>query len=164
MTPHSTGRILRSLAQKGEAPAITGRMNSRHVPYGGILFTGVAYLFGVVLNYLVPAKAFEIAIAVASLGVVSTWATLIICQMKLRQKALRGEIERPSYRMPGAPYTGWLTLAFLALVIGQMAFGGEAEKIAFWSIPGLVLVLFLGWRFVKSRQPASDQKDLVSVD
>ncbi|ANZ39210.1 L-asparagine permease [Lentzea guizhouensis] len=159
---YSTGRILRSLAQKGEAPSFTGRMNSRHVPYGGILFTGVAYLFGVVLNYTVPKDAFDIAIAVASLGVVSTWATLIICQMKLRQKAVRGEIERPSYRMPGAPYTSWLTLAFLALVVGQMAFSsGHAERIAFWSIPGLALVLFLGWRFVKSRQP---QQELTTVD
>ncbi|RDI25547.1 L-asparagine permease [Lentzea flaviverrucosa] len=160
---YSTGRILRSLAQKGEAPAITGRMNSRHVPYGGILFTGAAYLAGVVLNYIVPKDAFDIAIAIASLGVVSTWATLIICQMKLRQKALRGEIERPSYRMPGAPYTSWLTLAFLALVIGQMAFSeGQAERIAFWSIPVLALVLFLGWRFVKSREVR--QEELVTVD
>jgi L-asparagine permease len=160
---YSTGRILRSLAQKGEAPAITGRMNSRHVPYGGILFTGVAYLFGVVLNYIVPKEAFDIAIAVASLGVVSTWATLIICQLRLRKKALAGEIERPSYRMPGAPYTSYGTLAFLALVIGQMAFAGTAEKIAFWSIPVLALVLFLGWRFVKSRQVA-EQEELVTVD
>ncbi|GHH55959.1 L-asparagine permease [Lentzea cavernae] len=158
---YSTGRILRSLAQKGEAPAITGRMNSRHVPYGGILFTGVAYLFGVVLNYIVPKEAFDIAIAVASLGVVSTWATLIICQLRLRKKALAGEIQRPSYRMPGAPYTSYGTLAFLALVIGQMAFAGTAEKIAFWSIPVLALVLFLGWRYVKSREA---QNELVSVD
>ncbi|WP_229693526.1 amino acid permease [Lentzea pudingi] len=159
---YSTGRILRSLAQKGEAPAITGRMNSRHVPYGGILFTGVAYLFGVVLNYTVPKEAFDIAIAVASLGVVSTWATLIICQLRLRKKALAGEIARPSYRMPGAPYTSYGTLAFLALVIGQMAFAGTAEKIAFWSIPVLALVLFLGWRFVKSRE--ARQEELVTVD
>jgi L-asparagine permease len=160
---YSTGRILRSLAQKGEAPAITGRMNSRHVPYGGILFTGVAYLFGVVLNYIVPKEAFDIAIAVASLGVVSTWATLIICQLRLRKKALAGEISRPSYRMPGAPYTSYGTLAFLALVIGQMAFAGTAEKIAFWSIPVVALILFLGWRFVKSRQPVG-QRDLVTID
>jgi L-asparagine permease len=163
---YSTGRILRSLAQKGEAPSFTGRMNSRHVPYGGILFTGAAYLLGVVLNYLVPKDAFDIAIAIASLGVVSTWATLIICQMKLRQKALKGELERPSYRMPGAPYTSWLTLAFLALVVGQMAFSeGHAERIAFWSIPVLALVLFLGWRFVKSRRPVGQEQDeLVTVD
>ncbi|MDX8147079.1 amino acid permease [Lentzea sp. BCCO 10_0061] len=160
---YSTGRILRSLAQKGEAPAITGRMNARHVPYGGILFTGVAYLFGVVLNYIVPKEAFDIAIAVASLGVVSTWATLIICQLRLRKKALAGEIQRPSYRMPGAPYTSYGTLAFLALVIGQMAFAGTAEKIAFWSIPVVALILFLGWRFVKSRQPV-EQRDLVTID
>jgi L-asparagine permease len=152
---YSTGRILRSLAQKGEAPAFTGRMNSRHVPFGGILFTGAAYLFGVVLNYLVPKEAFDIAIAVASLGVVSTWATLIICQMRLRQKALRGEIERPAYRMPGAPYTGWLTLGFLVLVIGQMAFAGTAEKIAFWSIPVFALALVVGWRLVGRRQRAA---------
>ncbi|SDP89295.1 L-asparagine permease [Lentzea jiangxiensis] len=160
---YSTGRILRSLAQKGEAPAFTGKMNSRHVPYGGILFTGAAYLFGVVLNYTVPKEAFDIAIAVASLGVVSTWATLIICQLRLRKKAMAGEIERPSYRMPGAPYTSWGTLAFLALVIGQMAFAGTAEKIAFWSIPVLALLLFVGWRFVKSRQPVEPER-LVSVD
>jgi L-asparagine permease len=159
---YSTGRILRSLAQKGEAPAFTGKMNSRHVPYGGILFTGAAYLFGVVLNYLVPKEAFDIAIAVASLGVVSTWATLIICQMRLRQKALRGEVARPSYRMPGAPYTGWLTLGFLALVIGQMAFAGTAERIAFWSIPVLALALVVGWRVVGRRQQQAAER-LTSV-
>ncbi|MFD9705883.1 amino acid permease [Lentzea sp. NPDC059081] len=157
---YSTGRILRSLAQKGEAPAFTGRMNSRHVPAGGILFTGAAYLFGVILNYIVPKEAFDIAIAVASLGVVSTWATLIVCQLRLRKKALAGEVVRPSYRMPGAPYTSYGTLAFLGLVIGQMAFAGTAEKIAFWSIPVLAVVLFLGWRFVRSRRGAEPALEL----
>ncbi|MFD1046456.1 amino acid permease, partial [Kibdelosporangium lantanae] len=95
---YSTGRVLRALADKGEAPAFAGRMNSRHVPYGGILFTSVIYVLGVVLNYIVPQEAFDIAIAIASLGVVATWATLIICQMRLRQAALRGDVERPAYR------------------------------------------------------------------
>ena len=65
-------------------------MNSRHVPYGGILLTSVIYVLGVVPNYVVPREAFDIAIAIASLGVVATWATLIVCQMRLRQAALRG--------------------------------------------------------------------------
>ncbi|GLZ33535.1 L-asparagine permease [Lentzea sp. NBRC 105346] len=158
---YSTGRILRSLAQKGEAPSFTGKMNSGHVPYGGILFTAGAYVVGVVMNYLVPKEAFDIAIAIASLGVVATWATLIICQMKLRDKALRGEVQRPSYRMPGAPYTNWLTLGFLVLVVVQMAFAAEAEKIAFWSIPVVVAVLAVGWRFIKARAPRD--QELVTV-
>ncbi|MGW4486361.1 amino acid permease [Amycolatopsis sp. NPDC004368] len=151
---YSTGRILRALADHGEAPKFVGRMNSRHVPYGGILFTSVVYVLGVVLNYLVPQEAFDIAIAVASLGVVATWATLIYSQMRMRQAALRGELERPSYRMPGAPYTGWATLGFLLLVVVLMGFSDGAEKIAFYSIPVLVVVLAVGWRIVSRRQGA----------
>ncbi|WP_027927611.1 amino acid permease [Amycolatopsis benzoatilytica] len=151
---YSTGRILRALADNGEAPKFVGKMNSHHVPYGGILFTSVAYVLGVVLNYLVPKEAFDIATAVASLGVVATWATLVYSQMRMRQAALRGELERPSYRMPGAPYTGWATLGFLALVIVLMGFSDGAEKIAFYSIPAIVVVLAIGWRIVSRKQQA----------
>ncbi|MBB4683459.1 amino acid permease [Amycolatopsis jiangsuensis] len=151
---YSTGRILRALADKGEAPKFVGRMNSRHVPFGGILFTSVAYVLGVVLNYIVPSEAFDIATAVASLGVVATWATLILSQMRMRQAALRGELERPSYRMPGAPYTNWATLGFLVLVIVLMGFSDGAEKIAFYSIPVIVVVLAGGWWLVSRRRQA----------
>ncbi|WP_106189306.1 amino acid permease [Umezawaea tangerina] len=151
---YSTGRVLKSLAQKGEAPVFTGRMSRNHVPYGGVLFTSVVYLAGVVLNYVVPKEAFDIAIAIASLGVVATWATIIVCQLRLRASALRGEVERPGYRMPGAPYTNWATLGFLALVLVLMAFAGTAERVAFWSIPVLVVVLTVGWKAVQARRPA----------
>ena len=155
---YSTGRILRSLAE-GRAPSFVSRMSGRHVPYGGILFTSVAYLLGVVLNYLVPKDAFDIAIAIASLGMITTWATLVFCQLRLRQAALRGELERPSYRMPWAPYSGWATLAFLALVVVLMGFSDGAEKIAFYSIPVLAVVLAVGWRFVaKRREPAAQRR------
>ncbi|WP_134661535.1 MULTISPECIES: amino acid permease [unclassified Amycolatopsis] len=151
---YSTGRILRALADEGEAPKFVGKMNSRHVPYGGILFTSVAYVLGVVLNYIVPSKAFDIATAIASLGVVATWATLVFSQMRMRQAALRGELERPSYRMPGAPYTGWATLGFLVLVVVLMGFSDGAEKIAFYSIPAIVVVLAVGWRLVSRKRQA----------
>ena len=129
-----------------------------------MLFTSVVYLAGVILNYLVPKEAFDIAIAIASLGVVATWATIIVCQMRLRESALRGEIERPSYRMPGAPYTNWATLGFLALVLVLMAFAGTAERVAFWSIPVLAVVLFFGWKAVQSRRPVvQEDKEPVSV-
>jgi len=149
---YSTGRILRALADKGEAPAFAGRMSARHVPYGGILFTSGVYVLGVVLNGVVPKDAFDIATAIASLGVVATWATLVICQMRLRRAALRGELERPGYRMPGAPYTAWATLAFLALVVVLMGFAGGAEQIAFFSLPAIVAVIGIGWWAVSARR------------
>ncbi|MCW2948337.1 MAG: L-asparagine permease [Actinoallomurus sp.] len=151
---YSTGRIMRALSIKGEAPRFVGRMSRRHVPYGGILFTAVVLVLGVGLNYAVPQMAFDIATSIASLGVVAVWATLVCCQIRLRAAANRGEIERPSFRMPGAPVTNWLTLAFLGVVIALMAFADEASKIAFWSLPAVAIVLFAGWRVVRRRASA----------
>lgn len=148
---YSTGRVMRALALRGEAPEFVGRMNARHVPYGGILFTSIVLVLGVVLNYVVPKMAFDIATSIASLGVVAVWATLVYCQLRLRAAARRGQVERPSFRMPGAPVTNWLTLGFLALVVLLMAFADPATKIAFWCLPAVVAVLFAGWRFVRSR-------------
>jgi L-asparagine permease len=151
---YSTGRVMRALALKGEAPRFVGRMSARHVPYGGVLFTAIMLVLGVVLNYIMPQMAFDIATSIASLGVVAVWATLIYCQLRLRAAAKRGEIERPSFRMPGAPVTNWLTLGFLVLVIALMPFSDQANRIAFWSLPGVVVVLFVGWRVVRRRRIA----------
>ncbi|MEV6612081.1 amino acid permease [Kutzneria sp. NPDC051319] len=160
---YSTGRVLRSLADKKEAPAFAGKMSRNHVPYGGILFTSVIYVAGVALNQFKGATAaFDIATAIASLGVVATWATLVFCQMRLRQKALRGEIERPHYRMPGAPWTGWLTLGFLVLIVVMMGFAGGAEQVAFFSIPGIAAVIAIGWWAV-SRRRGADESDPTSA-
>ncbi|WP_189060764.1 amino acid permease [Longimycelium tulufanense] len=150
---YSTARILRSLSQRGEAPAFTARMSRRQVPYGGILFTGFVYLCGVALNYWIPTDAFDIAVNVASLGIITTWMTLLFCQIQLRRKALRGEIERPSFRMPGAPYTGWATLAFLVGCLGLMAFSDDwKQQVAVALAPVLAIVLAVGWRIIETRR------------
>ena len=148
---YATGRIMRALSCRGEAPGFVGRMNGRHVPYGGILATAVVLTLGVVLNYAVPKMAFDIATSLSSLGVVGVWATLVYCQLRLRAAALRGEIPRPAFRMPGAPVTNWLTLAFLAVVVALMAFAGTPDRIAFWCLPAMAVAVFTGWRVVRRR-------------
>jgi L-asparagine permease len=151
---YSTGRILRSLAQRGEAPRFANKLSSRHVPYGGVLLTASVLALGVGLNAWVPKQAFDIAVEVASLGVITTWATLLLCQIRLRAAALRGQVRRPQYRMPGAPWTNYCTLGFLAVVVIMMAFESDlATRIAFWCIPLLALVLWLAWRVVGRRTP-----------
>jgi L-asparagine permease len=154
---YSTGRILRSLAQRGEAPKFTARMSRQHVPYGGVLLTCSVYLAGILLNVVVPQRAFDIATAVASLGVLVTWTTILVCQLRLRARAKRGELERPSFRMPLSPASNWLGLGILALVVGLMPFAGLDQAVAFAFIPVLVVVLVLGWRRVRVRasQPSS---------
>jgi L-asparagine permease len=149
---YSTGRILRSLAQRGEAPAFTNLLNSRRAPYGAVLFTGGVFLVGVLLNYVVPKQAFDIATSISSLGVIATWATLLIAQMKLRSRAERGELRRPAYRMPGSPYTNWIVLVFLLGIVGLAALSEElAVRASFYAVPVVVLALAVGWRVVARR-------------
>ena len=114
---YSTGRILRSMAVAGSAPRFAARMNKAGVPYGGIAITAVVALLGVAINFVAPSDAFETVLNVAAVGILVTWATIIVCQMRLKKLADRGELTRPSFRLFWAPYTGYLTLVFLAVVL-----------------------------------------------
>src|SRR3954470_14882626 len=155
---YSTGRILRSMAMNGSAPKFTSLMNKRGVPYGGICLTALIGLFGVLLNGIVPAEAFEIVLNVAALGIIASWATIVICQIQLYRWSQRGVLERPSFRLWGTPYTSYLTLVFLAGVLVLMAFD---PPIGTWTVASLVLIipaLVVGWFAVRSRVLAVAQE------
>ncbi|WP_258059654.1 amino acid permease [Rathayibacter rathayi] len=149
---YSTGRILRSMALNGSAPAFTGRMNKQGVPYGGILLTASITLVGIVLNLFVPAEAFEIVLNVSALGIVTGWAMIVLCQMQLQRWAAQGRLQRPSFRMPGAPVSSWITLAFLVIVVVLIAIDFPTGT---WTV-GIVAVigvpaLIVGWNVAKPR-------------
>jgi L-asparagine permease len=149
---YSTGRILRSMAMNGSAPTFTARMSRQGVPYGGILLTASIGLLGVLLNSIVPDQAFEIVLNVASLGILASWATIIICQLQLHRWSQQGRMARPSFRMWGSPYTGYATLAFLLTVLVLMAFNYPVGTITIGG--GLVVLipaLIGGWYLVRDR-------------
>jgi L-asparagine permease len=154
---YSTGRVLKSLATGGSAPPFVSRMNAQKVPYGGILVTLIVYLFGVVLNYLVPSQVFEIVLNIASLGIVSTWGFIIVCQMKLRQAQDRKAVPRVSFRMPMAPFSAWLTLGFLAGVLVLMAFDYPVGTFTMAATPALAICLLIGWLALKTTKPIGDK-------
>lgn len=148
---YSTGRILRSMSMNGSAPKFTGVMSNRGVPYGGICLTASIGLLGVILNGVVPAQAFEIVLNIAALGIIASWATIVLCQLQLFRWSKQGEMDRPSFRMWGAPYTGYLTLVFLAGVLVLMAFD---KPVGTWTVASLVIVipaLIGGWFAVRGR-------------
>ena len=152
---YSTGRVLRSLASRGEAPKIASRMNRHHVPYGGIMITCAVYFLGVIMNVFVPHRAFDIATALASLGVLATWVTILVCQVQMRAAGERGEVDRPGFRMPGSPVTNYVALAVLAVVLVLMPFANSEQAIAFGCLPALVAALWYGWRRIRRNRDPS---------
>jgi L-asparagine permease len=150
---YSTGRVLRSLAMGGSAPEFVSKMNAAKVPYGGILVTLVIYLIGVGLNYVVPSQVFEIVLNIASLGILSTWAFIVVCQMLLRKAILRGEAEPVSFRMPFAPFSSWLTLGFLLAVLVLTGFDYPDGTFTVAALPVLAVALAIGWMVLKRSNP-----------
>ncbi|MBN8871934.1 MAG: amino acid permease [Rhodospirillales bacterium] len=146
---YSTGRILRSLAMGGSAPDRVARMNTRNVPSQGILITGFIYLIGVGLNYLLPSQVFEIVLNIASLGIISTWAFILLCHLAFRRAVRRGELSPVGFRMPLAPVSNWVTLAFLAGVLVLMAFDYPNGTFTIAATPLLAAALAAGWFLLK---------------
>lgn len=146
---YSTGRVIRTMSHAGSAPHVLGELNNRGVPFGGIALTSVVVIIGVVINYVAPGRAFDIAMNLTAVTLVLTWGAMIIAQMRLHQRANRGEVERPSFRMPLAPYSNWLTLVFLVIVVVLVASG---DSIGFWTIViafPIIGIAWYSWRWVK---------------
>ncbi|MHA7270680.1 amino acid permease [Arthrobacter sp. HLT1-20] len=83
----------------------------------------------------------------------------ILRSMALFRLSKKGEAIRPSFRMIGAPYTGYLTLAFLLTVLVLMAFD---SPVGTWTIGSLVVIipaLIVGWYLSRGRinQIAADR-------
>lgn len=142
---YSTGRILKSMSANGSAPRFVGVMNKSGVPYGGILLTASITVLGVVLNAVLGAtKAFEVVLEVSSLGIVGMWATIVLCQMRYRRWVKEGKADPPSFRMPGAPVTAWVTLGFLLFVLVTLGFS-ETGRWVLASLVVLLPLLVIGW-------------------
>ncbi|WP_055533473.1 amino acid permease [Streptomyces graminilatus] len=148
---YSTGRILRSMAMSGSAPKFTGNMSRSQVPYGGILLTSGFCVLGVGLNFVVPADAFEIVLNFAAIGILATWGMIMICHLVFWRKTENGELTRPSYRLPGSPWTELVTLAFLASVLVLMYADGGAGRTTVLCLPLIAGVLVAGWYGVRAQ-------------
>jgi L-asparagine permease len=157
---YSTGRVLRSLGVSKQAPSFTLKMSSSGVPWAGIVMTSVVYVLGAVLNAVVP-NAFEIALEAAALGVVFTWATIFLCQLRLRRLSNRGVVPPSAFQMPGHPYTSIIGLVFLFSIVVGLAITGWQSSPHFWEkttflvvvigIPVIALALGVGWLVVRPK-------------
>ena len=136
----STGRMLYSLAQNGQAPANFATTSKNGVPRQALLLSIGALLLGVLLNYLAPEKVFVWVTAIATFGAVWTWTMILLAQLKFRRSLSREEAAGLSYRMWLYPFSSYVALAFLAVVIGLMAYF-EETRIALYVGPAFLVLL-----------------------
>lgn len=137
---YSTGRMLRSLSQRGEAPAALGGLSRRRVPLTGIILSAGMMVIGVVVNLISPDRAFVYITSVSTIGIIFVWGMILVCHMIYRARVSRGELPGSDYRLPGAPVTSAIALAFLGLVV-VLLFWTESGRTAL--VVGLVWAILL---------------------
>ncbi len=86
----STGRMLCSLAQRGQAPRRFGVLNAHHVPAAGIHVSAAVMLLAVALNYLVPKKVFICVTSISLIGTLWTWGIILVAHRNYRRAVAGG--------------------------------------------------------------------------
>jgi amino acid transporter, AAT family len=110
-------------------------------------------LIGVALNYVVPEQVFVWVTSVVTIGALWTWAMILFAHMGYRKAVADGRAEQSAFRMPGAPVTNWIALAFIVLVTFFLALD-PSTRVALYVAPVWFGILVLGYRASKSREPA----------
>jgi AAT family amino acid transporter len=145
---YTCGRMLYSLASERQAWAGFARLTKHHVPALGVHFSAFVMLIGVLLNYVVPARAFVWVTSIALMATIWTWAVIMISHHRYRRAVHAGLRPGVSFRMPGAPVANFAVLGFLVVIVVLMGIDPET-RIALYVAPVWLALLALGYRHTR---------------
>jgi len=146
----STGRMLYSLAQRGQAPGALARLSDKHVPATGINVSAAVMLLGVALNYWAPEKAFIWITSISTIGTLWTWGIIMVAHRNYRRAVAAGRARAASFRMPGAPFANWVVVAFLIAVTAMLSLDAD-NRVALYVAPFWFGLLGLGYLRYKAQ-------------
>jgi amino acid transporter, AAT family len=116
----STGRMLYSLACRGQSPRVFASVNRQNVPAAAIHASAAVMLVGVFLNYEVPAHVFTWVTSIVLIGTLLPWGMIMAAHLGYRRAVREGRAAASSFRMPGAPVVNYLVIAFLLFVTAML--------------------------------------------
>ena len=116
---YCNSRMLFGLAEQGDAPKAFLKVNRRGVPVLAIGVSALITLLCVLVNYLAPQRALEMLMALVVSSLVINWAMISLSHLKFRQSLNKRGIE-PGFKSLWYPFSNYLCLAFVALILGVM--------------------------------------------
>ncbi|MEU4151329.1 amino acid permease [Streptomyces sp. NPDC026659] len=155
---YSTGRMLRTLADSGEAPRVFSRLSASKTPAIGVTVSVLFMGIGVVLNYVVPAKAFGYVTSIATAAGIWTWLMILISHVLYRRKVVSGELPASSFPAPGGAVCSYIAIVFLLFVTGLIAYDADS-RICLYVMAVWAIALGIGWFVMKSRTPQTGERE-----
>ncbi|WP_370549172.1 amino acid permease [Edwardsiella tarda] len=146
---YCNSRMLFGLAQQGNGPKALLKVDARGVPVVAIGLSAAATLLCVLINYLMPGKAFELLMALVVSALVINWAMISVAHLRFRaQKDREGVVTR--FRAFWYPAGNYLCLIFMAAILVIMFFT-PGIQISVLLIPLWLVVLAIGYAIKKQR-------------
>ncbi|MER6181628.1 amino acid permease [Streptomyces sp. NPDC001652] len=149
---YSTGRMLRTLADSGEAPKAFNKLSVTKTPALAITVSVLFMGIGVVLNYIVPEKAFGYVVSVATAAGIWTWLMILISHVRYRRAVEAGRLPASSFPAPGGSKGSYVAIVFLLFVTGLIAYDSES-RVCLYVMAGWAVALGIGWAVLKARNP-----------
>lgn len=116
---YGLGRMLYSLAEEGQAPAIFKRLTPTGAPRLATLASGAAMLVGVVLAFLLPKRVYIFLVSSGGFSLLFAYLIILASQLVIRR---REGCRVGSCQLPGYPYSTWLGIVLLILSMAAMPF------------------------------------------
>ncbi|WP_125606793.1 amino acid permease [Lapidilactobacillus bayanensis] len=112
----SAGRILFSLTLHHSNHQLRklGKLSKTQVPAPALVFSGLIIAIAVLLNLVIPDDVFTLVSSVATTCFLFIWGAIIVAHLRYRKTAA-GQVSK--FKVPGAPFTDYLVLAFLTFVV-----------------------------------------------
>lgn len=154
----TNSRTFYNLALQKNAPAFLGTVNSRNVPSRAIMLVFATMFAGVLLNFVMPEKAFELFSSVTVFALVCAWTSILVSHLRFRRlRAQAGQVDKLTYRMPFFPYGNYIALVFVAAVLACIAILPDMRMSlvvsAVW-----VAIVYVAYRFYTKDERAAVPK------
>ncbi|AJA46542.1 GABA permease [Clostridium pasteurianum DSM 525 = ATCC 6013] len=134
------GRMLRSLVDEGHAPKWL--KDKSKVPHRGIVFSGFAMFLALIMGIIIP-KIYMFLISSGGFALLFTYAVIVATQIRLRQRY--GSPKKGQYHIIGYPYSSWITLISLIIIIISMPFiSGQTSGL----VSGLIIIAFYTFAYM----------------
>ncbi|WP_410016396.1 amino acid permease [Sodalis sp. C49] len=152
---YSNSRMLYGLARQGNGPRLLAAVDRRGVPVMAIGVSALATAVCVLINYLMPGKAFGLLMALVVSALVINWGMISLAHLKFR-RAMARQARVTKFQALWYPFGNYLCLLFMAAILVVMLMTPGME-ISVYLIPVWLCLLGIGFYFKQKNQRASGE-------
>lgn len=137
----SAGRMLFGLAHQGHAPQAFAKVSRNGVPLLTAAIMGCTLLVGVVLNAVIPQKAFLVIASIASFATVWVWIMILLAHIAMKREHAREGATPSPFPVPWWPLASYAAVAFMGFVLVLLGFFQDTRAALYVGAAWIVLLV-----------------------